>query len=80
MGFASFTSLSPKRTRRPRSSQAGEVVTGLTHRIRHSNGGSFLVTGFRGAGKTTAVLRTLAELEAIEPRTNTYLPTDIFAL
>ena len=50
------------------------AVDGLRDRIRNSRGGSFLVTGFRGAGKTTAVLRTLEEVEAMEPDTLDYLP------
>jgi serine/threonine-protein kinase len=49
------------------------VIEGLRDRIRHSDGGSFLVTGFRGAGKTTAVLRTLDVVEALEPDTLDYL-------
>jgi hypothetical protein len=52
----------------------GLVIEGLKDRILHSDGGSFLVTGFRGAGKTTAVLRTLSDVEAIEPDTLDYLP------
>jgi tRNA A-37 threonylcarbamoyl transferase component Bud32 len=50
------------------------AIDGLRDRIRNSRGGSFLVTGFRGAGKTTAVLRTLEEVEAMEPDTIDYLP------
>lgn len=51
----------------------GVVIEGLKDRILHSDGGSFLVTGFRGAGKTTAVLRTLDDVEAIEPDSLDYL-------
>lgn len=51
-----------------------DVIESLKRRIRHSSGGSFLVTGFRGAGKTTIVLRTLVEVEAMEPDTLDYLP------
>lgn len=51
-----------------------EVIESLKRRIRNSTGGSFLVTGFRGAGKTTIVLRTLIEVEAMEPDTLDYLP------
>jgi tRNA A-37 threonylcarbamoyl transferase component Bud32 len=50
------------------------AIEGLRDRIRNSSGGSFLVTGFRGAGKTTAVLRTLEQVEAMEPDTLDYLP------
>jgi Protein kinase domain len=50
------------------------AIRGLRDRIRNSRGGSFLVTGFRGAGKTTAVLRTLEQVEAMEPDTLDYLP------
>lgn len=51
-----------------------EVIDSLKRRIRNSSGGSFLVTGFRGAGKTTVVLRTLLEVEDMEPETLDYLP------
>jgi serine/threonine protein kinase len=40
------------------------LVTDLASRIRHSRGGTFLVTGFRGVGKTTLVMRALDQLEA----------------
>jgi serine/threonine-protein kinase len=39
-----------------------EVVEALRERIDHSSGGSFLVTGFRGVGKTTVIGRALEEL------------------
>jgi Cdc6-like AAA superfamily ATPase len=51
-----------------------DVIEGLKRRIRNSSGGAFLVTGFRGAGKTTVVLRTLLEVENMEPDTLDYLP------
>lgn len=38
------------------------ALDGLGERIRHSDGGAFLVTGFRGTGKTTMVLRMLEKL------------------
>jgi len=38
------------------------AVEALKDRIRHSSGGSFLVTGFRGVGKTTIIRRALNEL------------------
>jgi serine/threonine protein kinase len=40
------------------------LVTDLASRVRHSRGGTFLVTGFRGVGKTTLVMRALEQLEA----------------
>jgi len=40
------------------------VVERLVERILHSSGGSFLVTGFRGVGKTTVILRALESLAA----------------
>jgi serine/threonine-protein kinase len=43
-----------------------ELVTDLRNRILHSRGGAFLVTGFRGVGKSTVVLRALEELENAE--------------
>ncbi|BCM69116.1 serine/threonine protein kinase [Streptomyces tricolor] len=39
----------------------GELVALLRERLVYSHGGTFLVTGFRGVGKTTLVLRALAE-------------------
>lgn len=39
-----------------------EVARGLHHRIVNSSGGTFLITGFRGVGKTTAVQRALGKL------------------
>ncbi|MCE0447406.1 hypothetical protein LT493_33845 [Streptomyces tricolor] len=39
----------------------GELVGLLRERLVYSHGGTFLVTGFRGVGKTTLVLRALAE-------------------
>ena len=38
------------------------AVEALKERIRHSSGGAFLVTGFRGVGKTTIIRRALREL------------------
>jgi serine/threonine-protein kinase len=38
------------------------LVVELENRIRHSAGGTFLITGFRGVGKTSLVLRALDEL------------------
>ncbi|MQM28994.1 protein kinase domain-containing protein [Glycomyces albidus] len=39
-----------------------ELVDALHDRILHSTGGAFLVTGFRGVGKSTVILRTLERL------------------
>jgi serine/threonine protein kinase len=39
-----------------------DVVGALADRIRHSAGGSFLVTGFRGVGKTTVIHHALDAL------------------
>ena len=39
-----------------------EVVLAMVERILHSNGGAFLLTGFRGVGKTTVVLNALDHL------------------
>ena len=41
-----------------------EVVLALVERILHSNGGAFMLTGFRGVGKTTVILNALEELRA----------------
>jgi serine/threonine-protein kinase len=41
-----------------------EVVLALVERILHSNGGAFMLTGFRGVGKTTVILSALDHLRA----------------
>ena len=41
-----------------------DVVLALVERILHSNGGAFLLTGFRGVGKTTVILNALEYLRA----------------
>jgi serine/threonine protein kinase len=41
-----------------------EVVLALVERIMHSNGGAFLLTGFRGVGKTTVILNALEHLRS----------------
>lgn len=38
------------------------LMAELESRIRHSRGGTFLITGFRGVGKTTLVMRALDDL------------------
>ena len=50
------------------------IVDALKERLLHSRGGSFLITGFRGVGKTTVVLRALEELEREAADGRTYLP------
>ena len=40
------------------------AIRALAERIDHSHGGSFLVTGFRGVGKSTVVLRAVAQVRA----------------
>jgi serine/threonine protein kinase len=40
------------------------LISDLERRIRHSRGGTFLVTGFRGVGKSTLVLRALDDIVA----------------
>jgi len=39
-----------------------ELVRALTQRLTHSRGGAFLITGFRGVGKTTVIARALHEI------------------
>jgi serine/threonine protein kinase len=38
------------------------LIAELKDRIKYSRGGSFLITGFRGVGKSTLVLRTLDQI------------------
>jgi predicted Ser/Thr protein kinase/DNA polymerase III delta prime subunit len=40
------------------------VARMLSNRLANSSGGTFLITGFRGVGKTTAVQQALRELES----------------
>ncbi|WP_162794838.1 AAA family ATPase, partial [Nonomuraea lactucae] len=40
----------------------GALVEELKHRLRRSRGGTFLITGFRGVGKSTVVSRALDEI------------------
>lgn len=40
------------------------LVTALRERLTYSHGGAFLITGFRGVGKSTLVLRALAQTAA----------------
>jgi serine/threonine protein kinase len=41
-----------------------ELIAELEKRLRHSRGGTFLITGFRGVGKSTLVMRALDELSS----------------
>src|SRR5260221_10583380 len=42
----------------------GEEITQLADRLLHSNGGAFLVTGYRGVGKTSFVNCVISRLHA----------------
>jgi eukaryotic-like serine/threonine-protein kinase len=50
------------------------AIAAMKERILHSSGGSFLVTGFRGVGKTTLVARVLEELAAAQDPDVALLP------
>jgi serine/threonine protein kinase len=39
------------------------AIEALAQRIEHSRGGSFLITGFRGVGKSTVVLRAIHQVD-----------------
>jgi serine/threonine protein kinase len=39
------------------------AIAALAQRIEHSRGGSFLITGFRGVGKSTVVLRAIQQVD-----------------
>lgn len=53
----------------------------LVERILFSNGGSFLVTGYRGVGKTSFVNQVIKTLEAALPWAETYLgKTEVLAV
>jgi tRNA A-37 threonylcarbamoyl transferase component Bud32 len=43
-----------------------DLLSAIKQRIVHSRGGSFLITGFRGVGKTTLVARALEEISREE--------------
>jgi serine/threonine protein kinase len=53
------------------------LMAELQSRILHSRGGTFLVTGFRGVGKSTLVLRTLDEIRASSPPGDLILPVQL---
>ncbi len=50
------------------------LIAELQSRIVHSRGGTFLVTGFRGVGKSTLVLRALDEIVARNAPSDLVLP------
>jgi serine/threonine-protein kinase len=50
------------------------LMAQLESRLQHSRGGTFLITGFRGVGKSTLVLRVLDELEARRTSSEWVLP------
>ena len=56
---------------------AANLVEALRERILHSRGGAFLVTGFRGVGKTTVVRRALTEIADLEIEGARILPVTL---
>ncbi|WP_160573989.1 protein kinase domain-containing protein [Actinomadura physcomitrii] len=52
----------------------GSLADALKERIVHSRGGTFLVAGFRGVGKTTLVVRALEEIAQDRPEGELILP------
>jgi hypothetical protein len=52
----------------------GELVEELRDRIVHSSGGTFLVSGFRGVGKSTIVLRALDSLATGGDKSDVVVP------
>jgi serine/threonine protein kinase len=50
------------------------LIQALTERLANSYGGTFLVTGFRGVGKSTLVEHALAAIAASHPRGRRVLP------
>ncbi|MFD9907305.1 protein kinase [Streptomyces sp. NPDC059063] len=50
-----------------------ELVDALRERLTYSHGGTFLVTGFRGVGKSTLVLRALARAAGEQRRAEALL-------
>jgi serine/threonine protein kinase len=53
------------------------LIAELQSRILHSRGGTFLVTGFRGVGKSTLVLRALDEIVARNAPSDLVLPVTL---
>jgi serine/threonine protein kinase len=54
-----------------------QFIRALKERLINSRGGTFLITGFRGVGKTTLVERALAEMSAEHPQGRRVLPVVI---
>lgn len=50
------------------------LIVELKNRILYSRGGSFLITGFRGVGKSTLVLRTLDQIVAESGKDDLIVP------
>ncbi|MER5612486.1 serine/threonine-protein kinase [Streptomyces sp. NPDC002215] len=51
-----------------------DLVAGLRRRLTYSHGGTFLITGFRGVGKSTLVIRALTEAAGTRPAGDVLLP------
>ncbi|MFI7225165.1 protein kinase [Nonomuraea angiospora] len=51
-----------------------QLIDELNQRLRWSRGGTFLITGFRGVGKSTVVMRALAEIASARPDDELILP------
>jgi len=51
-----------------------DLMDELDKRIRYSRGGAFLITGFRGVGKSTMVMRALDQLAARGAPTEVIIP------
>jgi len=54
-----------------------ELIAKLEKRLRHSRGGTFLITGFRGVGKSTLVMRALDELSARSGPSDIVVPVSL---
>ncbi|MFJ2588442.1 protein kinase [Streptomyces sp. NPDC087538] len=54
-----------------------DLVAGLRRRLTYSHGGTFLITGFRGVGKSTLVMRALAEAAGTRPAGDVLLPVHL---
>jgi serine/threonine protein kinase len=53
------------------------LLTELQNRILHSRGGTFLITGFRGVGKSTLVLRALDQMVGQSTSSDLVLPVSL---
>jgi serine/threonine protein kinase len=54
-----------------------DLIAKLEKRLRHSRGGTFLITGFRGVGKSTLVMRALDELSARSGPSDIVVPVSL---